>query len=234
MKTFGLSDIGCVRKKNEDRHIIKKMPGGSVLIAVADGLGGEVAGDRAAEIAIETLTGLRPGSNDIEKSLDYLVKEADLTILKEVEKDTSLAGMSTTVTGTLIDNGNAYWVHVGDSRLYKLRDQKFIQITKDHNLAQFLIEEGEITKEQARKHPTRHYLYQCVGCGGCCPDTGHMTVKNGDLLVHTTDGLNEVPADTMTSILNSTDDIEAKVNSLIQAAPDEGGKDNITVVIAEI
>jgi protein phosphatase len=210
------------------------MPEGSVLIAVADGLGGEVAGDRAAEIAIETLAGLRPGPNHIEKSLDHLVKEADLTILKEVEKDISLAGMSTTLTGTLIDSCNAYWVHVGDSRFYMLRDQKLIQITRDHNLAQFLLEEGEITKEEARKHPARHYLYQCVGCGGCYPDTGHMTVKKGDLLLHTTDGLNEVPTDTMTSILNSTDDIETKVNSLIQAALDGGGKDNITVAIAEI
>lgn len=234
MKTFALSDIGRVRKKNEDRYLIKKMPKGSVLIAVADGLGGEVAGDRAAEIAIATLADLRPEQNDIEKCLAHLVKEADLTILKAVEKDTSLAGMSTTLTGTLIDNTNAYWVHVGDSRVYMLRDQKLTQITRDHNIARLLLEAGEITEAEARTHPARHYLYQCVGGGDCYPDTGHMTLKKGDLLLHTTDGLNEVPTDTMVSILNSTDDIETRVKSLIRAALEGGGKDNITVAVAEI
>jgi protein phosphatase len=109
------------------------------------------------------------------------------------------------------------------------------QITKDHNLAQYLLDNGEITAEEARQHPARHHLYQCVGCGSCQPDSGHIELKRGDLLVHATDGLNEeVSSETITSLLASPDDIETRVKSLVQAALDAGGKDNITVAMAEI
>ncbi len=144
-----MTHIGHVRNKNDDRYIIKELADGSVLMAVADGLGGRVAGDHAAEIVIEKLTALQPEPNNIETRPDSLVKDADLAILEEVEKDISLAGMSTTVTGTLLYDGIAYWVHVGDSRLYVLQGQKLIQITTDHNLAQFLLAQGEITEEEA-------------------------------------------------------------------------------------
>lgn len=235
MKTFGMTHRGHVRKRNEDRFIIKKMEDGSVLMAVADGLGGQIAGDYAAEIAVEKLDTIQPDANDIQKDLVNRVLEADLTILKKVEQNTDLAGMSTTLCGSLMRNGIAYWVHVGDSRLYVLRNSQLIQITRDHNLAQYLLDNGEITAEEARQHPARHHLYQCVGCGSCQPDSGHIELKPGDLLVHTTDGLNEeVSAETITSLLNSADDIETRVKSLIQAALDAGGKDNITVATAEI
>ena len=152
-----------------------------------------------------------------------------------VERNTDLAGMSTTLCGSLMRNGIAYWIHVGDSRLYLLRNNKLMQITRDHNLAQYLLDNGEITAEEARQHPARHHLYQCVGCGNCQPDSGQIEVQSGDLLVHTTDGINEeVSAETITSLLTSPDDIQTRAKSLIQAALDAGGKDNITVAMAEI
>ena len=235
MKTFGLTHRGNVRERNEDRYIIKTMKDGSVLMAVADGLGGQIAGDRAAEIAVEKLANVQPNGNDIQKDLVNRVLEADLTILRAVERNTDLAGMSTTLCGSLMRNGIAYWIHVGDSRFYLLRNNKLMQITRDHNLAQYLLDNGEITAEEARQHPARHHLYQCVGCGNCQPDSGQIEVQSGDLLVHTTDGINEeVSAETITSLLTSPDDIQTRAKSLIQAALDAGGKDNITVAMAEI
>jgi protein phosphatase len=235
MKTFGMTHRGHVRKRNEDRYIIKKMEDGSILMAVADGLGGQIAGDYAAEIAVEKLATIQPNGNDIQKDLVNRVLEADLTILKEVEKNTDLAGMSATLCGSLLRNDIAYWVHVGDSRLYVLRNNQLTQITRDHNMAQYLLDNGEITAEEARLHPARHHLYQCVGCGSCQPDSGHIDLKRGDMLVATTDGLNEeVSAETIASRLISPNDIETRVKSLIQAALDAGGKDNITVAVAEM
>jgi len=235
MKTFGMTHRGHVRKRNEDRFIIKKMEDGSVLMAVADGLGGQIAGDYAAEIAVEKLATIKLNGNDIQKDLVNRVLEADLSILKEVEKNTDLAGMSATLSGSLLRNDIAYWVHVGDSRLYVHRNNQLTQITRDHNLAQYLLDNGEITAEEARLHPARHHLYQCVGCGSCQPDSGHIELKSGDMLVHTTDGLNEeVSVETIASCLTSPDDIETRAKSLIQAALDAGGKDNITIAMAEI
>ena len=235
MKTFGMTHRGHVRKKNEDRYIIREMVDGSILMAVADGLGGHTAGERAAEIAVETFATVQPGGNEIQKDLVDRVLEADLTILKKVEQNTDLAGMSATLCGSLMRDGVAYWVHVGDSRLYVLRNKKLIQITRDHNLAQYLLDNGELTAEEARQHPARHHLYQCVGCGICKPDSGRFALKPGDLLVHSTDGLHEqVSIESLTSLLNSPCDIETKAKSLIQAALDAGGKDNITISMTEI
>jgi protein phosphatase len=235
MKTFGMTHRGHIRERNEDRYIIKKMEDGSVLMAVADGLGGQIAGEYAAEIAVEKLATIQPNGNDIKKDLVNRVLEADLTILKKVEQNTDLAGMSATLCGSLLCNNIAYWVHVGDSRLYVLRNNQLKQITRDHNLAQYLLDNDEITAEEARRHPARHHLYQCVGCGSCQPDSGHIELKRGDVLVHTTDGLNEeVSTETITSLLSSSENMETRVKSLVQAALDGGGKDNITVAVAEI
>ena len=235
MKTFGMTHKGHVRKRNEDRYIIKEMADGSVLMAVADGLGGHTAGDHAAEIAVETLAVVQTSGEEIQKGLVDRVLEADLTILKKVEQNTDLAGMSATLCGSLMRNGIAYWVHVGDSRLYVFRNNRLAQVTRDHNLAQYLMDNGELSAEEASQHPARHHLYQCVGCGICKPDSGCFELKSGDLLVHSTDGLHDqVSAGSITSLLNSPDDIETKATSLIQAALDAGGKDNITVTMTEI
>ena len=102
-------------------------------------------------------------------------------------------------------------------------------------MAQFLLEEGDITTEEARLHPSQNQLDQCVGCGDCMPETGRMGIQSGDLLILTTDGLHgEITTDTISSVMTSPTDIETKAKSLIRAALDAGGKDNMTIVIAEI
>jgi serine/threonine protein phosphatase PrpC len=233
---FGLTHIGFVRKSNEDRYLIKKLPDRSVLLAVADGLGGEVAGDYAAEIIMGRLAEIQQVSVGKEQQeLELLVKDIDIAINREAEKNNDLEGMGSTLVGILLRNGCAHWVHVGDSRLYVLRERQLVQITEDQMFSRFLLEEGEITPEQVSTHYSRHILDQCVGCGICEPETGRLKVRSHDLLILSTDGLHDkVPYETMMTLLNTETGLETKARSLVQAALDDGGKDNITVVVVEI
>ncbi len=235
MKSFALTDIGLIRKTNEDRHLIKEIHDRYLLMAVADGMGGEAAGDRAAETVRKTLASGKFHRDDLKKQLLREIEKADKAIYEKALKDPNLEGMGTTVTGVLIGDERAHWFHVGDSRLYLLHNGRLTQLTKDQNWAQFLIDEGELTPDQAMKHPLRNLLDQCVGCGECEPSTGLLEIASGDLLMLSTDGLhNELSAKAITRILVSESGIKSKAESLIKAALDSGGKDNITVALAEI
>ncbi len=231
-----VTHIGRIRKVNEDRYLIKKLSDRSMLLAVADGLGGDVASDYAAEITRGKLAGIEhvPKGDEL-RYLERLVKEIDHSICSESEKNPDLEGMGSTLVGVLLRNGFVHWVHVGDSRLYILRENRLIQITEDQTLARFLLEEGEISPEQALTHYSRHIMDQCVGDGFCEPETGLLEVQKDDLLILSTDGLHkEIHFTTMMSLLNAETDLETKAESLAQAALDTGGRDNITVLIAEL
>ncbi len=142
--------------------------------------------------------------------------------------------MGSTLVGVLLRDRIAHWVHVGDSRLYILRKGTLTQVTEDQTLARFLLEEGEITAEQIPTHYSRHVMDQCVGCGYAEPETGSLKFLAGDLLVLSTDGLHrQIPESTFNSILNTDTDLENKARALVKAALDAGGKDNITVVMAQ-
>jgi len=234
MSVLALTNIGLVRKTNEDRYLIKKLDNNTLLLAIADGLGGETAGDYAAEI-------LRAGLNRIkniprnkeQQVLEQLIKDIDMAIYNEAEKHIDLEGMGSTVVCVILRNRFAYWVHVGDSRLYILRDRQVLQITEDQTFARFLLEEGEITTEQVPTHYSRHIMDQRVGCGICEPETGRLKIREKDVLILTTDGLHKsISHEKMISLLNADTDIETKAKSLVQAALDTGGNDNITFLIA--
>jgi len=234
-KIFAATHIGWVRKANEDRYFIKKLSDGAILLAVADGLGGEAAGDYAAEIIRSRLAGIdQITKGEEEQQLLALVKEADLAMYYEAENDPDLRGMGTTLVCALLREGFVHWVHVGDSRLYVLHDRQLTKITEDQTFARFLVEEGEITPEQVPTHYSRHVLDQTVGCGICEPETGRLEFSKGDLLILTTDGLHKIIAtEIIISVLLDKTDLEIKAKSLVEAALDSGGKDNITIVIAE-
>jgi len=234
-KFFGITHIGLVRKSNEDRFLIKKLKDQSVLIAVADGLGGEVAGDYAAEILRGKLAGLNHISrNNEQPELAQLARIVDHAIYTEGQEISALEGMGSTLVAVLLRDRIAHWVHVGDSRLYLMRNGILTQVTEDQTLARFLLEEGEITAEQLPTHYSRHVMDQCVGCGYAEPETGRLKLRAGDLLVLSTDGLHrEIPETTFNSILNTDTNLEAKARVLVGAALDTGGKDNITVVMAQ-
>ena len=235
IKFFGITQVGLVRKSNEDRYLIKELKDKSVLIAVADGLGGGVASDYAAEILRGKLAGLNHISrNNIQQELDQLVRVIDRTIYTETQENNDLEGMGSTLVGVLLRDRIAHWVHVGDSRLYLLRNGILTQVTEDQTLARFLLEEGEINTEQLPTHYSRHVMDQFVGCGYAEPETGCLNLLAGDLLALSTDGLHgQIPENTLHSILNTDNNLEIKANALVKAALDAGGEDNITVVMAQ-
>ncbi len=162
-----------------------------------------------------------------------MCRTTPLDAMKSQENKT-LEGMGSTLISVLVRDRIAYWVHVGDSRLYLLRNGTLTQVTEDQTLARFLLEEGEITAEQLPTHYSRHVMDQCVGCGYAEPETGRLKFLDGDLLALTTDGLHgQLSENVLKSILNIDSNLEIKARALVKAALEAGGKDNITVVMAQ-
>ena len=235
MKNFAIKHRGLVKEDNQDLFFVKGFDDDSILLAVADGLGGMVEGKRAAEMAKESLDDFNPECQSVEAHIEELMQEANRRIMQTVEREPELEGMGTTMTAALVRNGTACWAHVGDSRLYLFRDDELHQITEDDTMAGFLLSEGELTKEEARVHPGRQLVFQCIGGSGEFEaDTGTFKIREGDLLLLSTDGLHdEVPEEKIVRILESKTELREKLESLVSTALDTGGKDNIAVVVAE-
>ncbi len=231
-----LSHIGKVRRVNEDRYLVREFEDQSLLFAVADGLGGQVAGDFAAEFMLGKIAGMgKPRQGEEEKLLLELTMEAEQSIIDEGNRNSELEGMGTTLLCASLQKDLVSWVLVGDSRLYHFRGNQLVQVTQDQNLARYLVEEGEITLEEVPQHYSKDVLDQCVGCGYCEPETGHFQVQQGDLLLLSTDGLhNQISNAGLTSLLSVPSDLSERSRSLLGAALDSGGKDNITLILIEI
>jgi len=236
MKSFAMKHKGLVKEDNQDLFLVKEFADGSLLLAVADGLGGMVGGKRAAEMAKECLGNFSPECQPVEAHIEELMQEANRRIMETVGNEPDMEGMGTTMTAAFVTNGNVCWAHVGDSRLYLFRDDELRQITEDDTMAGFLFSEGELTKEEARIHPGNKLVFQCIGGSGEFEaDTGNFEVQAGDLLLFSTDGLHdEVPEEEIVSTLRSDKDLEEKMDNLFSAALAAGGKDNIAVVVVEV
>lgn len=233
---FAITHVGLVRNRNEDRYFLKRFTDGSLLLAVADGLGGEAAGDYAAELLRAKLVGVDSiALGNEQQQLAQLVLEIDQTILAEAEENPTLEGMGTTLVCVLVRNGRAFWVHVGDSRLYQLHDGVLRQITKDQNFARFLVEEGDISPEEAMNHDGRFHLDQCIGQGFLEPEIGTFPIVGDTLLMLATDGLHTlVPHGEIEEILCRSAPMEGKAMALINRALEMGGEDNITLILAGV
>ena len=236
MKSFAMKHRGLVKEDNQDLFFVKEFDDGCILLAVADGLGGMVGGKRAAELAKECLYNFNPECQDVEAHIEELMQEANRRIMETAEKEPDLEGMGTTLTAACVRNGTVCWAHVGDSRLYLFRGDELHQITEDDTMAGFLFSEGELTKEEARTHPGNKFIFQCIGGSGEFEaDTGNFEVREGDLLLFSTDGLHdEVPEEEIMSALKSDKNLEEKTDDLLSAALAAGGKDNIALVMVEI
>lgn len=227
---------GLIQKNNEDRYLVKTMDDNALLLAVADGLGGDVSSDIAAEMIRGRLASLNkiPMHKETE-FLDEFAKDLDLFIHEKAANHPSLAYMATTLVCAVLKNDVIHWLNVGDSRLYILRDQELMQITKDQTLAKVLIEEGELKPENADDHYSQKILDQCLGYGTCEPETGKIGINQNDFIILVTDGLYRmIEREMMLDILNSDQSLKQKLMALTDAALSSGGKDNITIVLAHI
>jgi PPM family protein phosphatase len=235
-----LSDTGVVRSVNQDAFYADS-PQARFFI-VADGMGGHVGGQEASRIAKETVCSILDKYwNSGEASDSLLAKalvEANQAIVTDQVEHPERADMGTTAV-VLMFRGQAdgaWFSHVGDSRLYRLRDSQLEQITQDHTWVSMAVKIGDLTQEEARNHPYRHVLSQCLGRKDLAKiEVQPIEVKSGDRLLLCSDGLTEELSDEeISAYLGSSDSCEEIATALVNAAKDNGGKDNITVVIVEI
>ncbi|MFE2168217.1 PP2C family protein-serine/threonine phosphatase [Streptomyces sp. NPDC059447] len=227
------SHKGMIREGNEDSGYA-----GPRLLAIADGMGGQAAGEVASSEVISTLVQLDddvPGS-DILTSLGTAVQRANDQLRLMVEEDPQLEGMGTTLTALLWTGQRLGLVHVGDSRAYLLRDGVLTQITQDHTWVQRLVDEGRITEEEATTHPQRSLLMRALGSGDIVePDLSIREVRAGDRYLICSDGLSGVVShQTLEETLADYHGPGATVQSLIQLALRGGGPDNITCIVADV
>ncbi|TVL92416.1 PP2C family serine/threonine-protein phosphatase [Streptomyces sp. SAJ15] len=227
------SHKGMIREGNEDSGYA-----GPRLLAIADGMGGQAAGEVASSEVISTLVQLDddvPGS-DLLTSLGSAVQRANEQLRVMVEEDPQLEGMGTTLTALLWTGQRLGLVHVGDSRAYLLRDGVLTQITQDHTWVQRLVDEGRITEEEATTHPQRSLLMRALGSGDHVePDLSIREVRAGDRYLICSDGLSGVVShQTLEDTLASYQGPHETVQELIQLALRGGGPDNITCIVADV
>ncbi|MEN8114325.1 MAG: SpoIIE family protein phosphatase [Actinomycetota bacterium] len=225
---------GRIRDRNED-SVFPKTSGsgpGPVLIGVADGMGGHVAGNVASALALATATGEDAGA-DIEVAAR--VSSANEAILKRVRDQRELSGMGTTMTlGRFLPGGTMELGHVGDSRCYLLRDGDLRQISADHTVVAELVALGHIKPEDADTHPQRHLVTRTLGLGPVEIDDQEVAIEPGDRLLFCSDGLTSmISDDEILQIADAGDDAEATVWNLIEAANSAGGVDNVTVAVVD-
>jgi protein phosphatase len=229
------TDVGQRRDANEDSVFTS-----SRLLAVADGMGGHVAGEVASSAAIAAVTDLdqRLAESEVDpaEALSEAVTDAVQRLTALAEEDPALQGMGTTMTAMLWEGTRFVVAHVGDSRAYRLRDEDLEQITRDHTVVQELVDQGRITPEAAMTHPSRSVLTRALQSGGHAdPDVFAVEAKAGDRYLICSDGLSDVvPSGLIKETLVSTPDPQAAVQKLVELANAGGGPDNITCIVADV
>jgi serine/threonine protein phosphatase PrpC len=227
------SHTGLLRPLNED-----SVYAGPRLLAVADGMGGHAAGEVASAVAIATVAPLDedvPGS-DLTAALRESARTANAHLRAMVAGDPDLAGMGTTLDALLFSGNRLGLLHIGDSRVYLLRDGELTQVTHDHTLVQSLIDEGRISEEEASTHPQRSVITKVLdGHDDLEPDLSVREARNGDRWLLCSDGLTGPVSsnDTLREALSLPEPQEA-CDRLVQLALRGGGPDNVTVIVADV
>lgn len=232
------SEVGLVRKINEDSGLV-----GDQILAIADGMGGHVAGEIASSIAIGALMPLdskislaSPIDDDaITDFLLHTLASVDDQIGAMIDADPKLDGMGTTLTALILDSNRIAIVHVGDSRCYRLRDGRIDQLTRDHTFVQELLDQGHITEDEALHHPQRSLLTQALmGHHDIAPDIELYDAKNGDRFLLCSDGLSGVvPASELRLLLASVS-VRDALDQLVDAAMKCGAPDNVSAIVVDL
>lgn len=222
-----LSDTGLVRAHNEDRALA--LP---PLLAVADGMGGAKAGEVAAQMTVDALARTGPAPS-VELVLEAIA-DANREIRELSANDPDHSGMGTTVTAALVGPGEARILHVGDSRAYVVRGGTIRQVTDDHSLVGELMRQGQLSHEEAERHPSRNIITRAIGAEPTVSvDQVPLALESGDVLVLCSDGLSTmITGDEIARIVDSATSLAAAVERLVEAALAAGGSDNVTVVLA--
>ena len=239
IKAYAKSDVGKIREKNEDYYEISNSLDEVQLYILADGMGGASGGEIASKLAVQkTKKYILNNFKDIEKDKDSIIQlvassmeYANMCVYEEAQKNAELEGMGTTLEIALIYNNKVFIGHIGDSRIYRIRKAFIRKLTQDHSYVQKLVKDGTITQEQAEKHPQKNILLKVLGCNAFIePDVMVKGFLKDDILVMCSDGLsNMVAQDDIYKMASK--DIEQATIELVNKANENGGFDNITVVI---
>lgn len=233
----GLSDTGLVRSVNQDAYCID--PQGRFFI-LADGMGGHAGGEEASSLAAQVIQSYLVKHWDSPQTSPELLEEAfcqaNQAIIQDQQDHPERADMGTTAVVLLFRESEAFWCgHVGDSRLYRLRESKLEQITQDHTWVAKALKAGVLSQEQASFHPWRHMLSQCLGREDLAEvEIQPVEAQVGDRFLLCSDGLTEELSDSAIASLLESPLCDNAAIALIQAAKEKGGRDNITVVIVAI
>lgn len=233
MIAYGLTNKGLVRKDNEDDYLCCLNRG---LFVVADGMGGHSAGEVASSTAIQVINDLLrdPIISDAEKHLEQVVQTANKAIFDKASQNQEYAGMGTTLTLAKVYQQKLWIAHVGDSRIYLIRNNQVNLLTEDHSMVSELVKRGQISEVEAEHHPQKHMLTRALGTSPLVEvDTLSIDIQPEDILVLCTDGLsNMVSSEQMKCTLLSRT-VELGVKELMDIALARGGHDNITLIAAK-
>lgn len=238
MKGFAKTDVGKARQMNQDYYCIPSQESNLQIYILADGMGGYAGGEIASRLAAETTK--KYIENNFEKiehekeAILKLIKDAieyaNLVVYEESKKDEKLHEMGTTLDVCFIYNNKVYIGHVGDSRVYLIKNDIARKITKDHSYVQQLVEDKKITREEAMHHPKKNMLLKALGCTPYVePDIRARNLVKGDILLMCSDGLtNMIDENKIYEIVRENKENSPEV--LINLANNAGGYDNITVI----
>lgn len=239
MKSYSITDVGQKRTVNQDFVFTSETPVGNLpnLFVVADGMGGHKAGDFASSYAVEVLLSTireDENSNPV-KIIRAAIENANTQLLREASDNETMSGMGTTMVLVTIVGHYAYVANVGDSRLYLVDENKISQITKDHSLVEEMVRMGEISRDDARNHPDKNIITRALGAGRDVDvDFFDIRLTPGDILLLCSDGLsNMVPDEDIRQVIRTSETLEETGRRIVSMANDNGGRDNIAVVLVE-
>lgn len=238
IKSFSVTDIGRKRKLNQDFVYSSDEPVGNLknVYIVADGMGGHQAGDYASKCTVETM--VREIRGCFEQSpiriLSRAIRIANDQVRRKAREDESLYGMGTTVVAATVLGKYLQVANVGDSRLYIINEE-VRQITRDHSLVEEMVRMGGLDREAARNHPDKNIITRAIGARDTIEiDFFHEELKSGDLVLMCSDGLtNMLEDEEIGRILKTPGTIEERAERLIAAANQNGGRDNIAVILID-
>ncbi|HHU91106.1 MAG TPA: serine/threonine-protein phosphatase [Clostridiaceae bacterium] len=240
MKYSALSDIGLKREKNEDNwNIVLDREGNPIGFIIADGMGGYLAGEEASRIAVEnmSLMVLECASKDLSDDSIREIIISEINKINDRIMTYSLENLGGLKSGTTLSVGmvigdNLHIIHVGDCRVYRIREGRITRLTEDHSVVAKLIKEGLISADEANNHPDRNRITRALGFQeDFFPDINKEHIQPDDIYIFCTDGLYEgmTDQDILDTVINEPRETIAK--RLIEKAKESGGADNITVIV---
>ncbi len=238
LRSYAITDIGRRRKLNQDYIYSSETPVGNLpnVFIVADGMGGHNAGDFASRYTVETIVEEIRTSSEKNPVLLFgkAIEKANANTRKKASEDLALMGMGTTVVVATCMEGSLEVANVGDSRLY-LVNEKIEQVTVDHSLVEEMIQMGGLDRITARTHPDKNIITRAIGARDAIEaDFFSMELESGDILLLCSDGLtNMVEDEVIYRILKNGGSLKERAEKLVRVANDNGGKDNISVIIIE-